>query len=91
MIDWAAFGIVAIVSIVAAALVVSLYAFGIKLLSIPAPDETTAGGAARDEETDDVTANGRPTWATVLACACFSVCGIAVLFGIYLIVPALHG
>ena len=29
-------------------------------------------------------------WALIVAYACFSLCAIVVLFGIYLIVPALH-
>lgn len=91
MIDWVAFAIVAVVSVVAASFVVSMYAVGIKLLAIPAPDAGQSGGVARDEETDDVTAHGRPMWATALASICFTVCGAVVLFGIYLIVPALHG
>lgn len=90
MIDWAAFGIVAVVSLVAAALVVTMYALGIKLLSEPAPNTTQADPTDRDEEMDDVTMHGRPAWATILASLCFVVCGVAVLYGIYLIVPALH-
>lgn len=90
MIDWVAFGVVAVASIVASAVVVSMYALGIRLLSVPAAGTASEAGAARDEETDDVEMNGRPLWATILANVCFSVCGLAVLYGIYLIVPALH-
>lgn len=90
MIDWVAFGIVAIASIVAAASVVTLYSLGIKLLSVPAAGTASEAGVARDEETDDVELNGRPWWATILATVCFSLCAAAVLYGIYLIVPALH-
>lgn len=90
MIEWLAFAQVAVATFVAAAIVVTLYALGIKLLSIPASDTATEAGAARDEETDDVEINGRPLWATILANVCFALCGAAVLYGIYLIVPALH-
>ena len=34
---------------------------------------------------------GQKRLALTVAYACFTVCGLAVLFGIYLIVPALHG
>ncbi|WP_111720834.1 hypothetical protein [Homoserinimonas sp. OAct 916] len=90
MIDWLAFGAVAVATFVATVLVIILYSLGIKLLSVPAVGTVAEAGAARDEETDDVEMNGRPLWATILANACFTLCGIAVLYGIYLIVPALH-
>ncbi|MFC0681660.1 hypothetical protein ACFFGH_27840 [Lysobacter korlensis] len=63
MIDWAAFAIVALASVPAACVVVTLFAVGVRL--------RVAGH-----------------WAQYL---CFALCGAAVLFGIYLIVPALHG
>ena len=63
MIDWGAFAVVAIASFVAACVVVTLFATGVRL--------RVAGH-----------------WAQYL---CFGLCGAAVLFGIYLIVPALHG
>jgi hypothetical protein len=31
--------------------------------------------------------NARPGWARPLSYACFGLCGIAVLFGLYLIIP----
>lgn len=69
MIDWAAFVIVAVVSLVSAAALVSLYAFGLRLLAVDA----------------------RPAIVTVSAYACFVVCALGVLYGIYLIIPTLHG
>ena len=63
MIDWGAFAVVALASFVAACVVVTLFATGVRL--------RVAG-----------------SWAQYL---CFGLCGAAVLFGIYLIVPALHG
>ncbi len=63
MIDWAAFAVVALASFVAACVVVTLFAAGLRL--------RVAGH-----------------WAQYL---CFGLCGAAVLLGIYLIVPALHG
>ncbi|BDZ50108.1 hypothetical protein GCM10025867_23490 [Frondihabitans sucicola] len=69
MIDWGAFLVVALVSLVSAGLLVSVYACGLRLLAIDA----------------------RPAVATVGAYACFVLCALGALFGIYLIVPALHG
>lgn len=69
MIDWGAFVVVALVSLVSAAALVSVYSVGLRLLAI-------------DE---------RPAVATVGAYGCFAACALGALFGIYLIVPALHG
>lgn len=71
-IDWEAFVIVALVSLVSAAALVSVYALGLRLLAV-SPDETPSAAARAG------------------ATACFVVCGLGVLFGIYLIVPAFHG
>lgn len=69
MIDWLAFVIVALVSLISAAAVVVIFAFGLRLLAIDA----------------------RPAVATVGAYACFAVCALGALYGIYLIVPQFHG
>jgi hypothetical protein len=63
VIDWAAFGVVALASFIAACVVVTLFSFGVRL-------------RVADH------------WAQYV---CFGLCGAAVLFGIYLIIPALHG
>lgn len=68
MIDWGAFVVVALASLVGAGLLVSLYAFGLRLLA----------------------AESRPAVATVGAYACFVFCGLVVLYGIYLVIPAFH-
>lgn len=96
MIDWMAFVIVFVASIVSACLVVSLYAFGIRFLATPGPKRVLSDGSyepdgpERDDEHDDVEETGRPRWATAAAYVCFALAGSAVLIGIYLIVPALH-
>lgn len=93
MIDWMAFVAVFVAALVAAVVVVALYSFGIRFLAIPAPEpegNSLPKGPSRDDEDDDVD-EGRPRWATAAAYACFGLSGICVLFGIYLIVPALHG
>jgi hypothetical protein len=78
MIDWAAFLIVAVASLVATALVVSLYSLGLRFRAVTRPDARTG---------DPV----RPPFATVLSYLCFALSACAVLYGIYLIVPFFHG
>lgn len=89
MIDWFAFLTVFVVSLVGAGGVVALYSLGIRFLAVP-PPVLGPNGPARDDENDDVDNIGRPLWATVLANLCFALSIVAVIFGIYLIVPSLH-
>lgn len=96
MIDWVAFLIVFVSSLVAACVVVALYSLGIRFLATPPPRLRRADGSfepdgpSRDDEDDDVDDLGRPRWATVLAYACFALSAGCVLAGIYLIVPVFH-
>lgn len=96
-IDWMAFLTVFIAALLAAALVVALYSLGIRFLATPPPKVRRADGTfepdgpSRDDEDDDVDDLGRPLWATIAANLCFGLSAAAVLVGIYLIVPALHG
>ncbi|WP_440710982.1 hypothetical protein [Herbiconiux sp. YIM B11900] len=78
MIDWGAFLIVAAASLISTAVVVSLYSFGLRFQGLTRTDASTGEQA-------------RPFYATVLAYLCFALSIGAVLFGIYLIVPFLHG
>lgn len=94
MVDWMAFLAVFVAALVAALVVVSLYSFGIRFLATPAKpahDDDATHGPSRDDEDDDVDDLGRPRWATAAAYVCFGLAVCCVLFGIYLIVPALHG
>lgn len=97
MIDWMAFVTVFLASIISASLVVALYAFGIRFLATPGPKTILGDGSVepdgpeRDDENDDIERVGRPLWATIAAYICFGLSIVAVLVGIYLIVPALHG
>jgi hypothetical protein len=97
MIDWMAFVTVFVVSLVGSVLVVALYSFGIRFLAIPARPAVMEDGSlspqgpSRDDEDDDVDDQGRPRWATAAAYLCFALASACVLFGIYLIVPALQG
>jgi hypothetical protein len=89
MINWLAFLTVFVASIVASCVVVVLFATGIRLLATP-PHGARPAGAARDEEMDDVEGPQRPRRATAAAVALFVVAGLVALYGIYLIIPALH-
>jgi hypothetical protein len=109
VIDWMAFLIVAGVSVLAASVIVSLYSFGLRLLTtagkppIVEPREFTGAitvltpaRAAKEAKRARKAAEANPLtptqrrWALVAAYACFVLCGVAVLYGVYLIVPALH-
>ncbi|MGN6326748.1 hypothetical protein [Pseudolysinimonas sp.] len=68
MVDWGAFLLVAAVSIGATALIVSLFATGLRLLAVTSPRGLALAGAS----------------------ACFTVAGAAVLFGVWLLIPAFH-
>ena len=68
MIDWSAFVVVALVALFSAAALVSLYSFGLRLLTV----------------------EGRTAARTAAGYACFVVCALGVLYGIYLIVPGFH-
>ena len=95
-IDWLSFVIVFVASLGAAVFVVALYSLGIRFLATPAPAVRRADGTfepngpSRDDEDDDVDDIGRPAWATVAANICFGLSVVAVLVGIFLIIPALH-
>ncbi|WGD36855.1 hypothetical protein [Lysinibacter sp. HNR] len=97
MIDWGAFLVVFVTSLVSTAVVVSLYSLGLRFSAMPGPRVRREDGTleplgdARDAEDDGVEAQGRPRWATWGANICFALCVCAVLFGIYLIIPVLHG
>ena len=66
MIDWMAFVTVVVAALVSACLLVTLFAWALRL----------ADGTAR--------------WRRLAAVALFTVCVFVVVFGIFLIVPALH-
>ncbi|WP_336660619.1 hypothetical protein [Leucobacter sp. USHLN153] len=96
MIDWTAFLIVFGAAMLSAVFVVSLYSLGLRFLATPAPRARRADGSlepdgpSRDDEDDDVEGLGRPRAASIAAYVCFGLSGLAVLVGIFLIIPALH-
>ncbi|WP_181032289.1 MULTISPECIES: hypothetical protein [Arthrobacter] len=77
-IDWLAYLVVALVTLVATLLVVGLYSTGVRLYAISSDARPSPA------------AQGRLVLVKAGAYACFALCGAAVLFGVYLIVPALH-
>ena len=77
-IDWVAYLVVAGITLLATLVVVGTYATGVRLYAVAS--DRNPGPAARS----------RLALVKAGAYACFTVCGAAVLFGIYLIVPALH-
>ncbi|MFD5601000.1 hypothetical protein ACFWHR_13205 [Leucobacter sp. NPDC058333] len=96
MIDWMAFLIVFGSALFSAIFVVALYSLGLRFLATPSPRVRRADGSleplgpSRDDEDDDVDNVGRPRWATVSAYICFGLSVLAVLVGIFLIIPVLH-
>ncbi|MCW2289885.1 hypothetical protein [Leucobacter luti] len=94
-IEWVSFLIVFGTALLSAVFVVALYSLGIRFLATPPPPALGPDGAAvpngpsRDDEDDDVEAE-RPRWATIAANICFGLSVLAVLVGIFLIIPALH-
>lgn len=72
MIDWVAFLAVGVASLIAATVVVALFATALRLRA-----SSDNGMLLRAKR--------------VGAVACYVACVAAVLFGIYLIVPSLHG
>lgn len=94
MIDWMAFVTVFVTSLGSAVFVVALYSLGIRFLAVPARPVASGSnepnGPARDDEEDDIEETEHPRWATTLAYTFFALSGLAVIAGVFLIIPALH-
>jgi hypothetical protein len=96
-IDWAAFLLVAFVAVVSACFVVSVYSVGLRFWSAAdtragkytVKDDGTIGPATAGFPDPDAAA-GAVRMLRALAVVCFVLCAAAVLYGIYLIVPAFH-
>ena len=78
-IHWLDYLVVFAVTLVAALTVVGIYSFGVRLYAV-----------SQDEDPGATPAN-RLALAKAGAFTCFGLSAMAVLYGIYLIVPALHG
>lgn len=96
MIEWMAFVTVFVTALGSAVFVVALYSLGIRFLAVPAPAPRSADGSlapsgpSRDDEEDDIEEAAHPRWATALAYFFFGLSALAVIAGIFLIIPALH-
>jgi hypothetical protein len=96
-IDWLAFVTVAVVALVGACFVVTVYSLGLRFWSVA---DTRAGKyTVKEDGTVGPATVGFPIpgytppaarWFRALSVACFAVSGAAVLYGIYLIVPQFH-
>ncbi|PCN49690.1 hypothetical protein Csp2054_01765 [Curtobacterium sp. 'Ferrero'] len=87
-IDFGAIWTVAWVGFVAAVGVVLLYTLGLRLLGTGQPVDA---GGERTQYAEETPRSGHtPLPALVGAWTCFAVCGAAVLFGIWLTIPAFH-
>ena len=82
-INWSNLFLVAVASLGATLLVVALFAVGVRLLTDARIAEVKA------KKGDDSAARIEAVGRTVSYIA-FSLCGSALLYGIYLIVPAFH-
>lgn len=109
MINWAAFLVVAIATLVASAVVVALYSTGLRLLAtagraphvgpaeftdaitVVSPDEAAqAAKKAKKAAKKNPLSRGQKRVALLGAYVCFVFCAAAILYGIYLVIPALH-
>lgn len=109
MIDWFAFLIVGVTSLIGALSVVALFSTGVRLLAVSgrvphvppaaftdaitimtAKEAKSHAKKARKAAERNPLSERQKRLAFVAACTCFALSGIAVLWGIYLIVPALH-
>ncbi|GAA1863002.1 hypothetical protein [Brevibacterium marinum] len=76
MIEWSAFLIVAIATWVSAVVVIMLFSAAVRMRAV---------------HVDLVAAGQHKPLLKVGYWAVFGICGVVVLIGVYLIVPALHG
>ena len=87
-IDWPAFLLVLVASLVSAVAAVSLFAVGVRLLAAPGTGGAAASFEPDDQGEDDPTtpSDTRPIGATVGAIAAFAVAGAVAVVGVVLII-----
>lgn len=83
-IAWGSILEVFVVALVATVAIVAFYALGLRLLAVGSPDD------GDDQRSGPVLVRARPAGATVGGFACIGVGVLALLYGIYLVVPVLH-
>jgi hypothetical protein len=82
-IDWGALALVTVVAFAATIVIVSSYSLGLRLLAVGQGDEDGHREAG-------VATAGRPLPATLGGFACIAIGAVAVLYGIYLVIPLFH-
>lgn len=83
-VDWGAIALVAATTLVAAVVIVTLYSLGLRLLAVGSPNDLADGSGSA------AAASPRPLIATVGAVVCIGIGVLAVLYGVYLVVPLFH-
>jgi hypothetical protein len=93
-IAWGDLGLVLIVGIAAACGIVTLFSLGLAVLAGNAPpDQRLAAqesGTPADKGGPPLPATPQSPAARILGWTCVTVCGLLVLYGIYLAIPNLH-
>jgi hypothetical protein len=83
-VDWSSIGLVFVVGLAATVVIVAFYSLGLRLLAVGSPMD------GDDQHSGPVITDNRPAVATVGGFACIGVGVLALLYGIYLVVPLLH-
>ena len=92
-IAWGDLGLVLIVGLAAGAGIVATFSFGVTALA----GRTVQSGPTPQprQAPDDASGDGQavvpaPTGARIAGYACFVLCGLLIIWGIYLAIPSLH-
>lgn len=85
--------LVFVVGLSATLIIVGLYALGIRLLAVGAPDVRVPPGEDPEGPRAVVErrVHPRPFAATIAGGVCFAGVAAAVVYGIYLVIPVFHG
>jgi hypothetical protein len=83
-VDWGSIALVAITALVAVVVIVTFYSLGLRLLAVGSPNDLPDGSAST------AAASPRPLIATIGAVVCIGIGVLAVLYGIYLVIPLFH-
>lgn len=85
--------LVFLVGLTVTLVIVGLFALGIRFMAVGAPDLKVPAGEDPEGPTAVATPreHPRPLPATVAGLVCFAGVAAAVVYGIYLVIPAFHG
>lgn len=89
-VDWGSIGLVTVATLVAAVVIVTFYSLGLRLLATGSGGSGGTGDSGASGSSDGETREPRPLAATIGAVACIGVGVLAVLYGIYLVIPFFH-